>query len=255
MSRTIDRRPTNPLTCGSGFTLIEVLIVMGIIALLAALLLPALRRVQGAAQQIKCANNVREIWVALRNYASDNKDTFPTPSQESPQTGPQYVFSCTGKGMIDYNVGCLWRYIGPGFQTRWGVMNCPTDLVLGDARVVDNSNTVHFRNFTYSFNCYFLASKNGLGHNLRVLDIVKPTQKVIVVEESYPNDPYALVGVIPFNSIDVPSIRHDGRGNQGFADGHVECVYPLDVGYMNDLSGFSDPNGVAQQSYWNPLVP
>ena len=55
-----------------GFTLIELLLVVGIIAILAALLLTAVTRSHSAALRIQCANNVRQVGIALRAFVTDH---------------------------------------------------------------------------------------------------------------------------------------------------------------------------------------
>ena len=61
----------------NGFTLVELLVVMGIIMILASLLLPSLARAKASANRIKCVSNNKQLQIACQMYVDDNDDRFP----------------------------------------------------------------------------------------------------------------------------------------------------------------------------------
>ena len=89
----------------AGFTLIELLVVIAIIAILMALLLPAVQQAREAARRTQCKNNLHQVGVAVHNY-HDTYDQFPNANANSSLSGGSLFVSILP--MIDqansYNV-------------------------------------------------------------------------------------------------------------------------------------------------------
>jgi len=91
-----------------GFTLVELLVVIGIIAILIAILLPALSRAKAQANQVYCASNLRQLYTAMQIYAVNNNQ-YVMPSK---------VSSGATSGGDAQNMWCGLNVLGPVYGVK-----------------------------------------------------------------------------------------------------------------------------------------
>jgi prepilin-type N-terminal cleavage/methylation domain-containing protein len=95
-----------------GFTLVELLVVIAIIGVLVALLLPAIQAAREAARRSQCQNNLKQIGLAVQNYASSRTDLPPARVVDHQPTWLflilDYMENAQLKGLWDYKKGCYY---------------------------------------------------------------------------------------------------------------------------------------------------
>ena len=129
----VSRRPP-------GFTLVELLVVIGIIALLLAILMPALNRAREQARRVQCGNNIRQLLTAVMMYVSENRQQLPCPNPGTPDAiypGWMYEKSKLSSPPLQKDVesGVLNKYLNGNF----GVWHCPNDVEPYEVTGVPNS--------------------------------------------------------------------------------------------------------------------
>lgn len=222
----------------TGFTLVELLVVLGVIALLAALLLPALARSKSRALATACGSNLRQVNLAFLLYLDDSQGVFPTAAAKSslgaqPEDWIWWQMETSAAMMRDPASGSIMRHLG-GYDTR--LFQCPADRDAKSREAAWRSNPGQEQYFySYSLNAasdrgmasYFSKDRSMMFLN-RLDAVRRPAQKIMLAEEK------GGAGDGPGTaSIDdgrwVPqgyplTSRHEGRATVAFADGHLERV-------------------------------
>jgi prepilin-type processing-associated H-X9-DG protein len=224
---------------------VELLVVVGLIAILIALLFPALSKARKQAEQVACIAHLRQVNLAFIAYAGDNKGWLPAPALGWYANPEDWVYWQPTRDVRD---SLLFRYLGDA-----EVLKCPSGVPHRQPTATGGGHTFPPYPYSYSVNTritgyahssMFLSRARWSQAPYKLNQVINPSRKVLTIEEDVTgiNDGawWPSTGDLLTARASSLSLLHDkpaehtrgvfgteyhaepGRGNVGFADGHCE---------------------------------
>lgn len=224
------------------FTIIELLVVIAIISILAAILLPALKKAKDMAQKSLCAGNLKQIGYSSVFYNQDYNDWCFWSDHNSPLANYTWIWQMSSRG---------WGYVSAD-----KALYCPSEQKSAESA---NSgwNSFWALQASYGLRYYGFGSNSKSAVTRLNIDRMNSPSKNIQICDSWINSGHASPTPWYFknryvfgyssnilNATGAVNLRHGKQANSLFLDGHVDSLMmPRDV---NDLTLWS-PN-------WNSIT-
>ncbi len=233
-----------------GFTFLELLVIVGLLALLACVMSPVLARSRPSSNAAQCLANMRQLMTAWTMYTHDSRGILP-PNRDGATAGKSSGDASWAGGWLDYsfstdntNIAMLIdhvrmpyaAYLGPYLQTA-SAFRCPSDcsMVTIAGQKMARVRSVSMNNSVGTMTRSWTLNQHRLYPTLASMVVPKPSELFVLCDEREDgiNDPVFMVDPdTRFQLVDYPGAYHGNAGTFGFVDGHVE------------LHGWQDPRTV-----------
>ena len=221
----------------AGFTLVEILVVIAIIGILAAILFPVFRNAREAAKRTSCASNLKQLGLAFQQYTKDYGDRYPYPGNYQGWQAPAAMWITSTA-----NTGVASDTLDPATETYPLTGTTATPEVGGLSNYTKNTEIYmcpssefgEEKRLSYSMNCAMGGINGGR--------VKAPTSIVLLVDEGNSlNDGFFFAAATngkngasnTFGTSTDAATEEHGGANLLFADGHVKGItpdsFPLDT--------------------------
>jgi len=236
---TIENGRGRAVTSRGAFTLVELLVVIGIIALLISILLPSLKKARQAASIVACASNLRQIGLAAHMYANDNDGVVPNHGTSNPIT---FAWSFWPGLLHPYITS---RPLDTNDATTLGISRvflCPSDdMSVGYYNGPRPWATTYGINYALYIGVGYLSYQK-YGVKLTALRTAAQDMYITEHRKRYPTSPalYAVYGQYPVvrewtdgADFGLLGSYHGKTINALFLDGHVENFIDAELAAMH----------------------
>lgn len=249
--------------CQFGFTLVEVLVVIAIVAVLIAMLMPAIAKAKETSRRQVCASNSRQVIMTIHIWATDDFDRLPS-RRNVPRDASVVAPGTTTNGLPYYASGTTYAYTQRYMAQRYmngdyRAFKCPSSFVSWQPEQIWAPG--YFSQMAFSG---FMDYKNNIwqnaawgrgaydaytGDQIRRDRTVSPSHKILwmdSVDGGWNSTFQCIVGTGMIGGYyDQVFDRHDGGINTTMLDGHLEWHRDADLG-----TGDGEYNNTVKRYWW-----